>query len=35
MAHELGHLATNSTKEGDAEKAAGPFRARLKESAIP
>jgi hypothetical protein len=35
MAHELGHLATNSTKEGNAEKAAGPFRARLKESANP
>ena len=33
MAHELGHLATNSAKENDAEKAAGPFRARLKESA--
>ena len=33
MAHELGHLATNSAKESDAEKAAGPFRARLKESA--
>jgi len=32
MAHELGHLATNSTKEGDAEKAAGKFRSRLKES---
>ncbi len=33
MAHELGHLATNSTKESDAEKAAGTFRTRLKESA--
>jgi hypothetical protein len=33
MAHELGHIATNSTKESDAEKAAAPFRARLKESA--
>ena len=33
MAHELGHLTTNSAKESDAEKAAGPFRARLKESA--
>lgn len=33
MAHELGHLATNSTKESDANKAAGPFRARLKKSA--
>jgi hypothetical protein len=35
MAHELGHLATNSAKESDAEKAAGPYRARLKESAKP
>ncbi len=34
VAHELGHLATNSTKESDADKAAGPFRARLKESAM-
>ena len=33
MAHELGHLAKNSSKESDAEKAAGPFRARLRESA--
>lgn len=33
MAHELGHLATNSAKESDAEKAAGPYRARLKDSA--
>jgi hypothetical protein len=32
MAHELGHLATNSTKESDADKAAGKFRARLKAS---
>jgi hypothetical protein len=32
MAHELGHIVTNSTKESDAEKAAGPLRARLKES---
>jgi hypothetical protein len=31
MAHELGHLATNSTKEQDAEKAAGEFRRRLKD----
>lgn len=29
IAHELGHLATNSTKEGDAEKAAREFRKRL------
>jgi hypothetical protein len=28
--HELGHLATNSTKEKDAEKAARYFRRRLK-----
>ena len=35
MAHELGHLATNSAKESDAEKAAGPYRARLKDSATP
>jgi hypothetical protein len=33
MAHELGHLAKNSAKESDAERAAAPFRARLKESA--
>jgi hypothetical protein len=33
MAHELGHIATNSPKESDAEKAAAPLRARLKESA--
>lgn len=33
MAHELGHLATNSAKESDAEKAAGPYRARLKDAA--
>jgi hypothetical protein len=30
FAHELGHLATNSAKEEDAEKAAGEFRRRLK-----
>jgi len=30
MAHELGHLETNSTKEEDAEKAAAYFRRRLK-----
>jgi hypothetical protein len=30
MAHELGHLATNSAKEEDAEKAARYFRRRLK-----
>jgi hypothetical protein len=32
MAHELGHLATNSTKESDAERAAKPYRARLTEA---
>ena len=31
IAHELGHLATNSTKEGDAEKAAREFRKRLED----
>ncbi len=30
MAHELGHLASNSTKEEDAEKAAREYRKRLK-----
>ncbi len=32
MAHELGHLKSNSTKESDAEKAAREFRRRLKDS---
>jgi hypothetical protein len=32
MAHELGHLAANSTKEGDAERAAREYRNRLKQS---
>ncbi len=32
VAHELGHLASNSTKEEDAEKAAGEYRKRLKQS---
>lgn len=32
MAHELGHLATNSAKEGDAERAAREYRNRLKQS---
>ena len=31
IAHELGHLATNSAKEGDAEKAAHEFRRHLKD----
>ena len=30
MAHELGHLATNSVREEDAEKVAREFRKRLK-----
>lgn len=32
IAHELGHLASNSTKEGAAEKAAREYRKRLKEA---
>lgn len=31
MAHELGHLATNSVKETDAEKGARELRKRLKD----
>jgi len=31
MAHELGHLATNSSKESDAEKGARELRKRLEE----
>ena len=31
MAHELGHLATSSTKESDAEKAAREYRKHFKE----
>jgi hypothetical protein len=34
MAHELGHLATNSTREDDAEKAAHDYRNRLKQARI-
>lgn len=30
MAHELGHLASNSTKEDDADRAAREYRNRLK-----
>jgi hypothetical protein len=30
IAHELGHLATNSTREDDAEKAAHEYRKRLR-----
>jgi len=33
MAHELGHLVTNSVREEDAEKAAAKFRKRLKGTA--
>jgi hypothetical protein len=32
MAHELGHLATNSAKEEDAERAARQFRSHLTRS---
>jgi hypothetical protein len=32
MAHELGHLATNSAKEDDAERAAREYRRRLKDA---
>jgi hypothetical protein len=32
MAHELGHLATNSAREDVAEKAAHEYRKRLKEA---
>ena len=32
IAHELGHLATNSVKEEDAEKAARELRRRLKDA---
>jgi hypothetical protein len=32
VAHELGHLAANSVKESDAEKAARPLRKRLEEA---
>lgn len=34
IAHELGHLLTNSAKEGDAEKAAHEFRKRLKDARL-
>lgn len=32
MAHELGHLATNSAREDDAERAAREYRKRLKDA---
>jgi len=31
LAHELGHLVTNSAKEDDADRAAKEFRGRLKD----
>jgi hypothetical protein len=34
MAHELGHLAINSAREDDAEKAAREYRKRLKKSRL-
>jgi hypothetical protein len=34
MAHELGHLASNSTKEEDAERAAREYRNRLKRAPV-
>jgi hypothetical protein len=34
VAHELGHLATNSASESDADKAAAPYRRHLKQ-AVP
>lgn len=34
MAHELGHLATGSPREDDAESAAREFRKQLKDSQI-
>jgi hypothetical protein len=35
LAHEMGHLVTNSSKEQDAEKAAHEFRKRLKDRSSP
>jgi len=32
LAHELGHLATNSVKESDAERAAREYRKRLRDA---
>jgi hypothetical protein len=34
MAHELGHLASNSTKEEDAEKVAREYHNRWKHSLL-
>jgi len=35
VAHELGHLAANSTRESDADKAAREYRKRLKDAHKP
>jgi predicted aspartyl protease len=35
LAHELGHLATNSASENDADKAAREYRKRLKDDRPP
>ena len=35
VAHELGHLAANSTRESDADKAAGEYRKRLRDARKP
>jgi hypothetical protein len=35
IAHELGHLATNSASENDADKAAREYRKRLKDARKP
>jgi len=35
LAHELGHLAANSTTESDADKAAREYRKRLKDARKP
>jgi hypothetical protein len=34
MAHELGHLMANSADENDAEKAAKPYRKRLRDAQL-
>jgi hypothetical protein len=35
LAHELGHLTTDSTRESDADKAAREYRKRLKDARKP
>ena len=35
LAHELGHLSTNSVSENDADKAARKYRKRLKDASKP